>query len=113
MVVRSAPRAEGAIPPERAGPERASRGGVSLAWFHTNSEGPRRGTSLLGRTRRRVGGLGSMPSPSDRSKPAGLEKNHGVEEKQQHFNHRAKKEPSRSDRDSATRWGDGAQPLRV
>jgi hypothetical protein len=31
--------------PERAGPERASRGGVSLAWLHTNSEGPHRGMS--------------------------------------------------------------------
>ena len=70
----SAPRASGAISPERAGPERASRGGVSLAWPHTNSEGPRRGTSLLGRTRRRVGGLGSRPSPSDRSWPAGQER---------------------------------------
>jgi hypothetical protein len=71
VVVRSAPRATGAMAPERAGPERASRGGVSLAWLRTNSEGPRRGTSLLGRTRRRVGGLGSRPSPSDRSEPAG------------------------------------------
>ena len=48
----SAPRAQGAIAPERAGTERASRGGVSLAWLHTNSEGPHRGASLLGRSRR-------------------------------------------------------------
>ena len=72
--VSSAPRAAGAITAASAGTERASRGGVSLAWPHTNSEGPRRGTSLLGRTRRRVGGLGSMPSPSDRSRPAGQRK---------------------------------------
>ena len=71
VVVKSAPRAKGAITPERAGTERASRGGVSLAWSHTNSEGPHRGTSLLGRTQRGVGGLRSMRSPSDRSEPAG------------------------------------------
>src|SRR5512136_1256665 len=77
--VRSAPRAARAMAPERAGTERASHGGVSLAWSHTNSEGPHRGTSLLGRTRRRVGGLGSMPSPSDGSQPAGQkEKPHAV-----------------------------------
>ena len=64
-VVKIAPRAEGAISPARAGPGRASRVGVSLARFHANSEGPRRGTSLLGRTQRRVGGLSSMLSPSD------------------------------------------------
>jgi hypothetical protein len=46
-----APRAAGAISPQRAGPQR--------------------GTSLLGGTRRRVGGLGSKPSPSDRSRPVG------------------------------------------
>jgi hypothetical protein len=72
--VRSAPRATGAMALERAGTERASRGGVSLAWLDTNSEGPHRGTSLLGRMRRRVGGLGSMPSPSYGSRPAGQEK---------------------------------------
>ena len=66
--------------PERAGPERASRGGVSLAWLHTNSEGPHRGTSLLGRTRRWVGGLRSMRGPSDRSRPAGQKESlHAVE----------------------------------
>ena len=82
VVVRSAPRAAGAMAPKCAGTERASRGGVSLAWLHTNSEGPHRGTSLRGRTRRRVGGLGSMPSPSDRSKPAGQERSrHAVERK--------------------------------
>jgi len=36
-----------------------------------NSEGSHAGLCLLGRTRRRVGGLGSMPSPSDRPQPAG------------------------------------------
>jgi len=80
VVVRTAPRATGAMSPERAGPERASRGGVSLAWSHTNSEGPRRGTSLLGRMRRRIGGLGSMPSPCDSSWPAGQERPHAVKE---------------------------------
>jgi len=45
VVVKSAPRATGAIARERAGPERASRGGVSLARFQSNSEGPCRGTS--------------------------------------------------------------------
>jgi len=74
MGVKSAPRAKGAMTPERAGTERASRGGVSLAWLHTNSEGPHSGTPLLGRTRRPVGGLRSMRSPSDRSQPAGQEK---------------------------------------
>jgi len=82
--VKSAPRAIGAMAPEHAGPERASRGGVSLAWLHTNSEGPCRGTSLLGRTRRRVGGLHSMCSPSDRSEPAGQRKT----------SHAVKKEPA-------------------
>jgi len=86
LVVRSAPRATGAIAPERAGPERASRGGVSLAWPPTNSEGPRRRTSLSrrrrDRTRRRVGGLGSMPSPSDRSTPAGQNKSRHAVKKQ-------------------------------
>jgi len=72
--VKSAPRADGAMTPERAGPERASRRGVSLAWLHTNSEGPHRGMSLLGRMRRRVGGLHSMRSLSDRSTPAGQKK---------------------------------------
>jgi len=74
VVVRSAPRATRAISPEHAGTERASRGGVSLAWSLTNSEGAQRGTFLLGRMRRRVGGLGSRPSPSDRSRPAGQKK---------------------------------------
>ena len=82
VVVISAPRATGAMAPERAGTERASHGGVSLAWLHTNSEGPRRGTSLLGRMRRQVGGLGSRPSPSDRSGPAGQKETlHEVEKK--------------------------------
>jgi hypothetical protein len=36
-----------------------------------NSEGPHAGLCLLGRTRRRVGGLRSMRSPSDCSQPAG------------------------------------------
>jgi hypothetical protein len=71
--VNTAPRATGAMVPERAGTEQASRGGVSLAWLHTNSEGPHRGPSLLGRTRRRVGGLRWMRSLSDSSKPAGQE----------------------------------------
>jgi hypothetical protein len=80
VVVEIAPRAARAMAPERAGPERASRGGVSLAWLHTNSDGFHRGTSLLGRTRRRVGGPGSRPSPSDRSRPAGHKKRlHAVE----------------------------------
>ena len=79
--MKSAPRAIGAMAPERAGPERASRGGVSLARCQANSEGPCRGTSLLGRTRRRVGGLRSMCSPSDRSEPAGQKKSrHTVKE---------------------------------
>jgi hypothetical protein len=51
----SAPRVPMAISPEAAGTERASRGGVSLARLHANSEGPRRGTSLLGRCRRSLG----------------------------------------------------------
>ena len=45
MWVKSAPRAIGAMAPERAGPERASRGGVSRARFQANSEGPCRGMS--------------------------------------------------------------------
>ena len=48
-----------------AGPDRASHARKG------NSEGPHAGLCLLGRTRRRVGGLRSMRSPSDRSKPAG------------------------------------------
>jgi hypothetical protein len=81
--VRCAPRARGAISPAGAGTERASRGGVSLAPFHANSEGPHCGTSLLGRTRRRVGGLGSRPSPSDSSWPAGQNKSlHAVEKEE-------------------------------
>ena len=90
--MKSAPRADGAMTPERAATERASRGGVSLAWFHTNSEGPRRGRSLLGCTRRQVGGLGSMPSPSDRSMPAGQKKTSTEwEEKRSRPRHRQSK----------------------
>ena len=48
-----------------AGPDRASHAEEG------NSEGPHAGLCLLGRTQRRVGGLGSKPSPSDRSGPAG------------------------------------------
>jgi hypothetical protein len=42
--LRCAPRASGAMTPARAGTERASRGGVSLAPSHANAEGPRRGS---------------------------------------------------------------------
>ena len=48
-----------------AGPDRASHAREG------NSEGPHAGLCLLGRTRRRVGGLRSMRSPSDRSESAG------------------------------------------
>ena len=41
--------------PEAAGTQRATRGGVSLARIGANSEGPRRGASLLGRGRRSLG----------------------------------------------------------
>ena len=55
--------------PERAGPERASRGGVSLATPERSGGGEQRGApprdALLGRTRRRVGGRRSMRRPSD------------------------------------------------
>jgi hypothetical protein len=70
--------------PERAGPERASRGGVSLARFLANSEGPCRGTSLLGRTRTRVGAAASMAAASDCYDPAGQRKT----------SHAVKKEPA-------------------
>ena len=58
------------ISPERAGPERAPRGGVSMAPTEGLSEGgEQRGApprdALLGRTRRRVGGRRSMRRPSD------------------------------------------------
>ena len=57
------------ISPERAGPERASRGGVSLATPERSGGGEQRGApprdALLGRTRRRVGGRRSMRRPSD------------------------------------------------
>jgi hypothetical protein len=96
--VRAAPRATGAISPAGAGTERASRSGVSLARSHANSEGPHRGASLLGRTRRRVGGLGSMPSPSDRSRPAGQTKSlHAVEKKERGHPGTGKTEGSRSE----------------
>jgi hypothetical protein len=41
--------------PTAAGTERAHCGGVSLARLQANSEGPRRGTSQLGRSRRSFG----------------------------------------------------------
>ena len=92
--MRSAPRAEGAISPKHAGTERASRRGVSLAWSGTNSEGPRRGTSLLGRTRRRVGGLGSRPGLSDRFEPAGQKESlHAVEYENRTSRHAEEEEP--------------------
>jgi len=82
VVVRSALRADGAIAPKRAGTERAYRSGVSLARSHADTEGPHRGTSLLGRTRRRVGGLGSRPSPSDLApSPRGKKKPHALKRK--------------------------------
>ena len=80
---RSGPAASGAMAPERAGSERASRGGVSLARLHANSEGPCRGTSLLGRMRRRVGAAASMAAASDRSEPAGQKKTHKEWERKQ------------------------------
>jgi hypothetical protein len=62
--------------PERAGPERASRGGVSLAPTEGFSEGgEQRGTpprdALLGRTRRRVGGRRGGAARATRPQPAG------------------------------------------
>ena len=69
---------QGAIAPERTGTERASLGGVSLAGLHTNSEGPRRGTSLLGRTRRRVGGLGLDARPERPLHARGAKQSHAV-----------------------------------
>ena len=52
---------------------RACRSSRWRRWRRPKAEqrGSARRACLLGRTRRRVGGLGSMPSPSDRSKPAG------------------------------------------
>jgi hypothetical protein len=78
---KSAPRADGAITPERAGPERAACGGVSLAWLHTNSEGPHRGTSLLGRTRRRVPPAAGCAARATAPSPRGTRKPHRVEGK--------------------------------
>jgi hypothetical protein len=56
-----------------AGPDRASHAREG------NSEGPHAGLCLLGRTRRRVGGLGSTPSPSGRSRPVGQTSLHAVD----------------------------------
>jgi len=97
VVVNSTPRADGAMTPERAGTERAPRSGVSLARFQANSEGPHRGTSQLGRTRRRVGGLRSMRSPSDLApSPRGKKKPHAVKQKNGSRTRLAKKNPARS-----------------
>ena len=41
--------------PEAEGTQRATRGGVSLARLHADTEGPHRGASLLGRGRRSFG----------------------------------------------------------
>ena len=78
MGVKSAPRAIGAMAPERAGPERASRGGVSLARFQANSEGPCRGTSPAQGGIARAGGSegcarcparATAPGPRSKTKP--------------------------------------------
>ena len=72
VVVKSAPRAEGAISPKRAGTERPDQRVETLdpterLFRGTGTARVRAGLCLLGRTRRRVGGLRSMRSPSDRS----------------------------------------------
>jgi hypothetical protein len=76
--VTSAPRAIGAIPPERAGTEPADRRAETRATRGRNPRGEPRGSArratVLGRTRRRVGGLRSMRSPNDCSEPAGQSK---------------------------------------
>jgi hypothetical protein len=62
--------------------ERASRGGVSLAWLHTNSEGPHRGTSLLGRSRRSLGAPRAGASKRRvATHPPGNKKPHAVKTK--------------------------------
>ena len=66
VVVNSAPRAEGAMAPERAGPERANRCVETWA-AEGRTTRVRAASGTLGRMRRRVGGLRSMRSPSDRS----------------------------------------------
>jgi hypothetical protein len=53
--LQSASRVPAAMPPDAAGTERACRSGVSVARSHANSEGPHRGTPLLGRSRRSLG----------------------------------------------------------
>ena len=53
--IQSAPGAQAVFAPEAAGTERVRRGGVSLAPFQANSEGPHRGASQLGRSRRNFG----------------------------------------------------------
>ena len=65
--------------------ERASRCGVSLAWLHTNSEGPHRGTSLLGRSRRSLGAPRAGASkrrevahPFGKKKPSGSDRNQRI-----------------------------------
>src|SRR5664280_2262534 len=74
------PRGRRPISPERAGPERASRGGVSMAPTEGLSEGgEQRGApprdALLGRTRRRVRGRRSMCRPSDTAAARGAKQN--------------------------------------
>ena len=83
-------RVPAAIPPEAAGTERACRGGVSLARCHANSEGPRRGTSLLGRSRRSLGAQ-RVPPAAGRASAEGPR------------TCRAKQKPSRSDMGETTR----------
>ena len=70
VVAKSAPRATGA--PRRSVRVTSGRLAVGNRWrrFIRTARGPPR-ASLLGRTRRRVGGLGSRPNPSDRPGPAG------------------------------------------
>ena len=105
VAVRSARRVPAAIPPEAAGTERACRGGVSLARFHANSEGPRRGTSLLGRSRRSLGAQ-RVPPAAGRASAEGPR------------TCRAKQKPSRSDmgettrgaKENSTEWKNRAAP---
>ena len=59
--------------------ERASHSGVSLARFHANSEGPHRGTSLLGRSLRSLGASRAGASKRrEAAHPPGKKKPHAV-----------------------------------
>ena len=76
------PAGRGEMAPERAGTERAHRGGVSLAPTERfcfmrgrgTARGPHRGASLLGRSLRRVALAALDAQPERPSEPTGQEK---------------------------------------